>query len=74
MKSFGTHTLELISRQPEVALFAFTFPAGTAIRQILLDSRKIDPPQPRVAALHKDFRFSYGVPRCVDPEFSEAAS
>jgi thiol-disulfide isomerase/thioredoxin len=24
-KSFGTHTLELIARQPEVALFAFTF-------------------------------------------------
>ena len=24
-KSFGTHTLELITREPEVALFAFTF-------------------------------------------------
>ncbi len=24
-KSFGTHTLELVARQPEVALFTFTF-------------------------------------------------
>jgi len=24
-KSFGTHTLDIITREPEVALFAFTF-------------------------------------------------
>src|SRR5437660_1522109 len=56
----GTRSQCILPAFPWCSLYALCI----TIRQILLDSRKIYPPQPRAAALHKDSRFGCGLPRC----------